>query len=494
MMPSAMPRPLSKVLIAAGLFLGLTACHDDPVATGGGVPEVMDVAAVPNPQNTLSWIATFRSRRADSARVVCLGGGDAQALTPFSAVSSPVDSVLVLDRGEGACAAGVEVMGSGGATEVPVAALPAFDLPVALQGVHLQGTGTAQPGYTLLEVTRDTVAFIVAFGPAGDVRWYRAFPLRPGELVFNAAQQPNGDFTLYIGPSTGSAPAFGRFEEVEPGGRLVRTWIAPPPFYTDPHELIVETGDAAVPTGHLIGYALRPTDLTAYGGTSSQLLAGHTLIRETPGIGVDFLWNAWDHYSPSDWLFAQPQLATLPVADLDHANSLALTGDGNYLASFAMLGQVAKIDAVTGRVIWRLGGKTGQFAIVGDPLGGFGPEHDVRELPNGDILMFDNGLRHVPPESRAVEYRLDTVAMTATMVWQYRHSPALLAPAMGSARRLADGHTLVGFSSLSRVVEVAPDGTVAWEGVLTINGARAPFFYRATHVESLYRASAAGAP
>jgi len=61
--------------------------------------------------------------------------------------------------------------------------------------------------------------------------------------------------------------------------------------------------------------------------------------------------------------------------------------------------------------------------------------------------MFDNGDTHSPPESRAVEYRLDTLAMTATMVWQYRHNPPLLAAFLGSARRLADGHTLVGFGA-----------------------------------------------
>ena len=40
----------------------------------------------------------------------------------------------------------------------------------------------------------------------------------------------------------------------------------------------------------------------------------------------------------------------------------------------------------------------------------------MRVLGNGNLLLFDNGLRHDPPETRAVEYRLDTTAMTATLL------------------------------------------------------------------------------
>jgi len=40
----------------------------------------------------------------------------------------------------------------------------------------------------------------------------------------------------------------------------------------------------------------------------------------------------------------------------------------------------------------------------------------VRVLGNGNLLLFDNGLRHDPSETRAVEYRLDTTAMRATLL------------------------------------------------------------------------------
>ncbi|HET9707041.1 MAG TPA: aryl-sulfate sulfotransferase, partial [Gemmatimonadales bacterium] len=138
-------------------------------------------------------------------------------------------------------------------------------------------------------------------------------------------------------------------------------------------------------------------------------------------------------------------------------------------------------------VVWRFGGRHNQFTIVGDGLGGFGFQHDVRVLPDGDLLFYDNGLAHTPPESRAVEYRLDRVAMTATLVWEYRHDPALFTPIVGSVQRLHNGNTLVGFGAAARMVEVTPAGQVLWEGRLTLNGQPVQYFYRARRVPTLYR-------
>jgi hypothetical protein len=473
--------------VCVALLVG--ACRDGPVAPGAGAPSVSEVVVTPNTDNALSGYVTFTVQGADSARVRCQDDGGVAPPSPFSPVRDGAVRLALLGLPRLAhCAVVVEARGAGAAGISTPAPFVAGDLPGPLQGVRLDlssGSAPTPGGYTLLEVTRDTVAFIAAFDSIGTIRWYRRFSLSPGELALNAAQQPNGDFTVFIGVSTGADPSFGRFYEVRPDGGLVRIWTAPPPYYTDPHELLVEDQDAVPARAHLIGYQLRPTDLTAFGGTASQLLAGHAIIRQTASGATDFLWNTWDHFGLSDWLFVPPALGS-QVADFDHTNSLAIARDGNYLVSFAALGQIAKVDAVTGRVLWRLGGRASQFTLVGDPLGWFGPQHDVRELANGDLLMFDNGLLHTPAESRAVEYRLDTVAMTATKVWEYRHSPSLVAPFVGSARRLGNGHTLVGFGALSRVVDVAPDGSVAWEGQLMVDGQPAQLFYRATRVLSLY--------
>jgi len=150
------------------------------------------------------------------------------------------------------------------------------------------------------------------------------------------------------------------------------------------------------------------------------------------------------------------------------------------------MGEVRKIDARTGDIIWRLGGRNNQFTIMNDPLGGFSAQHSGRILDNGNLLLYDNGLRHSPPESRAVEYRLDATNRTATLVWEFRHNPPIFTPIVGSAQRLLNGNTLVGFGAAGSVTEVDRSATAVWEGEFRTVSTAVGTFYRATRIVSLY--------
>src|SRR5262249_62205928 len=97
--------------------------------------------------------------------------------------------------------------------------------------------------------------------------------------------------------------------------------------------------------------------------------------------------------------------------------------------------------------------------------------------------------RGVPGPARAVEYSLDTQAMVARLVWQYRPTTTVISPIMGSAQRLGDGATLVGFGAAGRIDEVRSDGTVRWSVNLTSAATGGPIpFYRALRLSSLYDA------
>jgi hypothetical protein len=246
-----------------------------------------------------------------------------------------------------------------------------------------------------------------------------------------------------------------------------------PPVYCDNHELLVTRDGAGAEHLHLFGYEIRPT-------STGALAAWHELIRQAPDGTVEFRWKTWDHFSDAD------ETETVPgSSDVDHANSLEIAPDGDYVASFRDLDAVVKIDATSGAVVWQLGGTKNEFTIVGDPLGGFSGQHSVRVLPNGNLLLYDDGLRHTPAESRAVEYALDTSAMTATLVWEFRHSPAIFTPYVGSVERLANGDTLVAFAGAGVVTKVDSAGAVVWEGRLSRSSS--PLFcYRVRRLPSLY--------
>jgi len=156
--------------------------------------------------------------------------------------------------------------------------------------------------------------------------------------------------------------------------------------------------------------------------------------------------------------------------DLVHGNALAISADGNLLLSSRNLNEITKIDLRTGNVIWRLGGKANMFKFVnGEP---FAYQHDVRQLPNGDITLFDNhATTQKPAPSRAVEYNIDETNRTVTEVWDYAHVPSVFATYMGSAQRLADGNTFLSWGApytkagytYASMTELTPDNRTLFE-------------------------------
>jgi hypothetical protein len=474
------------VALIAGLWTA--ACLADPPSGPERPPPVVfGTATATNPENALSAVVSFGTANADSARVLFWSDADSGA-TPYAALAGGVGRIVPLGlRPNARYRAVVEASGQGRATSADTTRWLTDSLPAALRGVQLAVTGAPSSGYLLTAVTRDSDAFAVAFDRSGAIRWYQRFPARPGEIAIGSTQQSNGDFSVFVGASTGWEPVNGHYVEFSASGDVVQSDSAGPPYYTDPHELVLAAAGTPAERVLLFGYDLRPVDLTALGGRADQLVAGHTILRQSPSGAVEFRWSAWDNFSVQDWLALPPNLAQLTSVDFDHPNSLEVDRDGNYIVSFANLTEITKIDAVTGRILWRFGGRHNQFTLSGDPLGGFGIQHDVRLLDNGDLLLYDNGTFHSPPQSRAVQYRLDTRLMTASLVWEYRHTPPVFTPFVGSVQRFRNGNTLVGFGAAGLMTEVTPDGRVVWQGRLTVPGRPFSLFYRVRNVPSLYR-------
>lgn len=143
--------------------------------------------------------------------------------------------------------------------------------------------------------------------------------------------------------------------------------------------------------------------------------------------------------------------------DLFHTNTVELldgTGSdraewlraGNLLISILKLNAVAVIDPARKTVVrtW-----TGEFR----------QQHDPKVLPDGRILLFDNGGDTGP--SRVLE--LDPVTFEPT--WSYAGTAAypLFSRTCGTAQRLPNGNTLITESDNGRALEVTRDGRVVWE-------------------------------
>jgi hypothetical protein len=204
------------------------------------------------------------------------------------------------------------------------------------------------------------------------------------------------------------------------------------------------------------------------GGEPNGTLQSSTIYEYDKNKNVVFCWRSPD-YIPITDTYTDSLVSNVPYV---HINNVVQDFDGNFLVSSRHLSSIFKINRMTGDIMWMLGGKQNEFTFINEHEENapnyFSFQHDIRRLPNGNISLFDNGTQHSPKYSRAVEYQLDEVNKTATLVWEYRNTPDIYAVAQGSAQRQPNGNVLIfwGDAALSggiAVTEVKPDNTKALE-------------------------------
>jgi hypothetical protein len=399
------------------------------------------------------------------------------AFTPWQSADS---SVVVLGLAAGRTyTMGVQSLFDGRAVSGPVSEYHTPPLSAALDQVSIRLDGTPSGGYSMTPIGGlDGHWYLIIFDSLGTICWYRDFGLQG---IVAVTQQRNAHITAFVGPSSGFNMRSGVYVEVSPTGDSVRSISALGSPYTDPHELLESfDGQGQRRADYLFGYAFQAFDRTEEGGGLSDTVAVHQVLRISALGQVDTLISGDEQWSVAD--DAEPPF----IADLDHPNSIDFDLDGGIIVSYRDLSAVVKVDRKTHKIVWQLGGTQNQFTFVGDPLGGFDGQHTARVLPNGHLLIFDNGWTHSPPTSRAVEYAIDTVSKTATMVWQYSASPPIFNDFTGSAQRLANGNTLVAFTRKGIVDEVLPDGTLLSRVTLETVPGQIAMPYRVTRIKSLY--------
>jgi arylsulfotransferase ASST len=398
----------------------------------------------------------------------------------FTPWQSPDSSIVVLGLKPGQTySMRVESLFDGHAIEGPAVAYIAPPLPPALAQVNIRLDGSPSNGYSMAPISGlDSHGYLIIFDSLGIIRWFRDFG---PQVVFATTQQEDGHFTAFVGPSNGFNASKGVYVEVTPAGDSVRAIIAAGCPYTDPHEL-VESFDRRGNrrADYLFGYGFRAFDRTADGGGPSDTIAVHQVLRIGVLGTVDTLISGDEHWSTAD------AVAPPLIADLDHPNSIDFDLDGGVIVSYRNLSAIVKVNRRTHEFVWQLGGTHNQFTFVDDPLGGFDSQHTARILPNGHLLVFDNGWTHAPPASRAVEYSLDVANKTATMVWQYSATPSIFNDFTGSAQRLENGNTVVAFTRKGIVDEVRADGTLLSRATLETEPGRVATPYRVTRIRSLY--------
>lgn len=183
---------------------------------------------------------------------------------------------------------------------------------------------------------------------------------------------------------------------------------------------------------------------------------------------IIFQWRSLDHFPVT----VSYEDLTAPTIRYFHLNSVTVDRDGHFLISARHSSLIAKVHRRTGKVLWVLGGKLNQFSfsaangITEDPV--FSYQHDIVRLPNGNITMFDNGTQRTPQWSRAVEYQIDEINKTCTLVWQHRKSPDVYAGVQGAVQTLPNGNRVIAWGSALQnnqtlITEVDPNNKEVYE-------------------------------
>ncbi|MBI3006621.1 MAG: aryl-sulfate sulfotransferase [Ignavibacteriales bacterium] len=434
------------------------------------LPEIREFFILENEYNVLSVVGKVETKFVTYVKVE-YGTDNGQAFsTPWMPATDTTTriAVLGLEPDKSYWAKAIAVSRDGDEIRSDSMFFATKSLPDDIPHLVIQHMDYPTPGYVTIGFTGVfNHAYTVIFNNEGRILWYRKFE----GSVFDFQKQPNNKYTVCVSVSSSSS----LFYEMDNLGSIIRSYKADADKDTDIHELRIADSSHA-----LFGIEYRFMDLTELGGVESARVKGIVVEYHRPGASP-FLWNTFDHLKITD---ASPNISlTGQTVNPWHANALELDTDDNLLVSFRHCNEITKIDSRTGSIVWRLGGKNNQFTFMNDPFNGFSHQHGIRRLDNGNIILFDNGNTHEPQESRAVEYMLDENNKKATMVWQYRSSPALFSSALGFAQRLENGNTFITYGRIPRIIEVDMSGNKRWEASVDPPG---QFVYRAFKINSLY--------
>jgi hypothetical protein len=177
---------------------------------------------------------------------------------------------------------------------------------------------------------------------------------------------------------------------------------------------------------------------------------------------VMYEWTTLDHVGLSESYEYAGNSSTRWPFDFFHVNSINLDRDGSLLVSGRNTWTVYRVEARSGQIAWRLGGKHSSFTEAAGTRTAW--QHDPRELADGAISIFDNGASpSVHSQSRGIVVSVNQQAKTATLVSQLTHVPALVADSQGNVQALENGDWFVGWGQLADLSEFSPQGALLFD-------------------------------
>jgi len=212
----------------------------------------------------------------------------------------------------------------------------------------------------------------------------------------------------------------------------------------------------------------RVMDLSAIGGNKKDTINGDgILILDRNGKKV-WQWSVFDVVDP---LSDKNLLKT--KKDWMHANSLNFDRDSNYIISFYNNGQIWKLDAHTGKIMWKLG-KGGNIILPAEC--DFTQSHAVHINQYGSLMFFDNGVEK--KQSEVFALKLNEAKQTAAIDLHFKLPVEVYNDRMGSAYMVSNSTILCCCSKKHLTVLSNRKGELLWTLQTAIPPYRVEFLQR----------------
>lgn len=309
------------------------------------------------------------------------------------------------------------------------------------RGITHHNAARAFAGYTLFTTLSGDAAYLIDM--AGELvhNWRPAPPLRPyyGYLL------PGGHLLLRCSTGAEAWPYGGASStvvELDWNGEVV--WQYQDPALHHDHCRLRNGNTMLLFWEPLADHLARQIQGGAAAGGEPML--GDGLREVSPAGETVWEWHASEHLDPAVDVICPLERRH----EWSHGNAVEELPDGNLMVSFRQLDTLAVIDRANGNFTWKWG------------RGVISHQHDPNPLPNGNLLLFDNGTHGLDmPSSRALEVNRDS----GEVVWEYHGTPkvSFFSPHISGVQRLGNGNTLICEGGSGRLFEVTPEGEAVWE-------------------------------
>ncbi|MCA9772059.1 MAG: aryl-sulfate sulfotransferase [Myxococcales bacterium] len=300
------------------------------------------------------------------------------------------------------------------------------------------------PGYTFFFSPRGPdYQLMYAIDAEGELVWYH----RVGNAPLEIHRLANGN--LFWGGQNYA-------EEIDMYGASQRYFdiadIGPTGIDSMHHDFQI------LPNGNYLTLSTEAREISGYPGGETHTVVGDVIVEFDQDLDIVQEWKLLDLLDPyrTPPGFNNPFWAALygpESKDWTHTNSVVYDAtDDTMVLSVRHQDIVIKMTRDDPpSLAWVIGedfpGSAGDDAWPFLELVGPGAypnhQHAAEVLPNGHILLYDNG--ESTGVTRAVEYALDPVGMTMTQAWAWidpDYSPPLFAPFVGDVDLLPNGNVL----------------------------------------------------